>query len=71
MAWTITGRSLTAEAGVQCQVYVELLVDNVGVRTVSLQVPRFSPISIIPTFLHTHTFIYTHKHEHEHDVAFS
>jgi hypothetical protein len=36
--------------------HVELVVDNVAVRPVSLQVPRYSAVSIIPTFLHTHTY---------------
>jgi len=33
MAWAVTSRSLTAEAGVHCQaLHVELVVDNVTVR---------------------------------------
>lgn len=33
---------------------VELVVDNVAVRPVSLQIQRFSAVSIIPKFLHNH-----------------
>jgi hypothetical protein len=60
MVQVVSCHPLTAEAWVQSHVSsCDTYGGHSGAKTIFLQVPQFSPVTIIPPMLHTHSLTVT------------